>query len=35
MAASAALVSASDVRAFIDAYFKAWEGTDEDRILAY
>src|SRR5262249_54998725 len=35
MAASTALASASDVRAFIDEYFKEWEGTDEDRILSY
>lgn len=35
MAASAALVSVSDVRAFIDEYYKAWGGTDEDRILSY
>ena len=25
----------ADVRAFIDEYFKAWEGTDENRILSY
>jgi len=31
----AQLVSAADVRAFIEDYFKAWEGTDEDRILSY
>src|SRR5689334_16603243 len=31
----AALASTTDVRAFIDDYFKAWEGTDEDRILSY
>lgn len=35
MAASSPLVSESDVRAFIDEYFKAWEGTDENRILSY
>ena len=35
MAVSTALVSASDIRAFIDEYFKAWQGTDEDRILSY
>ena len=35
MAASAALTSASNIRAFIDEYFLAWQGTDEDRILSY
>src|SRR6266704_3052168 len=35
MAASAALASVSTIRAFIDEYFKAWQGTDEDRILSY
>ena len=35
MAVSSPLVSDSDVRAFIDEYFKAWEGTDENRILSY
>jgi predicted ester cyclase len=35
MAGPAALASAGDVRAFIDEYFKAWEGTDENRILSY
>jgi steroid delta-isomerase-like uncharacterized protein len=35
MAASSPLASNNDVRAFIDEYFKAWEGTDEDRILSY
>ena len=35
MAASSPLVSDDDVRAFIDEYFKAWEGTDENRILSY
>lgn len=29
------LVSTDDIRAFIDEYFEAWSGTDEDRILAY
>jgi steroid delta-isomerase-like uncharacterized protein len=28
-------VPAADIRAFIDEYFRAWEGTDEDRILSY
>jgi steroid delta-isomerase-like uncharacterized protein len=35
MAASAALASVSDIRAFIDEYFEAWQGTDENRILSY
>ena len=33
--ASIALASAGDVRAFIEEYFEAWSGTDEDRILSY
>ncbi len=35
MAVSDVLASVSDVRAFIDQYYKAWGGTDEDRILSY
>ena len=35
MAASIALASESDVRAFIVEYYKAWGGTDEDHILSY
>jgi predicted ester cyclase len=35
MAAAAALASAGDVRAFIEQYYKAWHGTDEDHILSY
>jgi predicted ester cyclase len=35
MAASGPLVSDEEVRAFINEYFKAWEGTDESRILPY
>jgi predicted ester cyclase len=35
MATSTAIVSDTDVRAFIDEYFKAWEGTDENRILSF
>ena len=27
--------TADIVRAFVDEYFKAWQGTDEDKILAY
>src|SRR5215470_20109797 len=33
--ASSALASVTDVRAFIDEYYKAWGGTDEERILSY
>jgi steroid delta-isomerase-like uncharacterized protein len=32
---STALASVADIRSFIDNYFRAWEGTDEDRILSY
>src|SRR5215475_11235044 len=35
MAASTAIASVSDIRAFIEDYFEAWSGTDEDRILSY
>ena len=35
MAVSSLIVSETDVRKFIDEYFKAWEGTDENRILSY
>jgi len=35
MAVSTIVASETDVRAFIDEYFKAWEGTDENRILSY
>ncbi len=35
VASSAALNSVDDVRTFIDEYFKAWQGTDDDRILSY
>jgi steroid delta-isomerase-like uncharacterized protein len=35
MAASAALSSPIDVREFIEEYFGAWRGTDEDRIMSY
>jgi len=35
MAASIALASVGEVRAFIDEYYKAWGCTDEDRILSY
>src|SRR5215468_5116975 len=29
------LASPSDIRAFIEGYFKVWEGTDEDQILSF
>jgi len=29
------IASVDDIRAFIDEYFTAWEGTDEDLILSY
>jgi predicted ester cyclase len=35
MATSIALASVTDVRAFIDEYYKAWHGTDEAHILSY
>src|SRR5215471_6121 len=35
MAASPALWSAVDVEAFINEYYDAWGGTDEDRIMSY
>jgi hypothetical protein len=35
MAVSTAIASVEDVRAFIDEYFEAWSGTDEDLILSY
>src|SRR4029450_4288089 len=35
MALSAVIASVDDIRAFIDDYFEAWSGTDEDRILSY
>ena len=35
MAASDVLASVGDVREFIDEYYQAWGGTDEDRILSY
>ena len=35
MAASTLIASVNDVRAFIDEYFAAWSGTDEDLILSY
>jgi steroid delta-isomerase-like uncharacterized protein len=33
--AAASQVSPESVRAFIQEYFDAWKGTDEDKILAY
>jgi steroid delta-isomerase-like uncharacterized protein len=35
MPVSTAIVSETDVRAFIEQYFEAWSGTDEDLILSY
>ena len=35
MAASTALASILDVESFINEYFGAWQGTDEDRIMSY
>src|SRR5215831_11258849 len=35
MPVSNAIASDSDVREFIDEYFEAWSGTDEQRILSY
>jgi len=35
MAAATAIASVNDVRTFIDKYFDAWSGTDEDLILSF
>src|SRR5215813_15495640 len=35
MAVSTPIVSDGDVRAFIEEYFEAWSGTDEDLILSF
>jgi predicted ester cyclase len=35
MASSTALASATGVESFINEYFVAWRGTDEERILSY
>ena len=35
MAASTAIWSVIDVESFINEYYGAWSGTDEDRILSY
>jgi len=32
---STAIASDRDVRAFIEEYFEAWSGTNEDLILSY
>jgi len=32
---AAPITSDGDIQAFMDEYFKAWEGTDEDLILSY
>jgi predicted ester cyclase len=33
--ASPAVGSVTEVEAFINGYFRAWQGTDEERILSY
>jgi steroid delta-isomerase-like uncharacterized protein len=33
--ASHAVASVTEVEAFINEYFRAWQGTDEERILSY
>jgi ketosteroid isomerase-like protein len=35
MEASTTLGSAFDVKSFINEYYDAWSGTDEDRIMSY
>jgi predicted ester cyclase len=35
MASSAAVAPVTEVSAFIEEYFRAWQGTDEERILSY
>jgi steroid delta-isomerase-like uncharacterized protein len=35
MAVSTVIASDGDIRAFIEEYFEAWSGTDEDLILSY
>lgn len=35
MPVSTAIASENDIRAFIEEYFQAWSGTDEDMILSY
>lgn len=35
MQASATQAASDDVRAFVQEYFDAWKGTDEQKILAY
>src|SRR5215831_9376132 len=35
MAAAGVIACETDVRAFMEDYFKAWEATDENRILSY
>src|SRR5258707_931556 len=35
MQVAAAQAAPENVRAFIQEYFDAWKGTDEDKILAY
>ena len=33
--ATPTVAHAPEVRAFVEEYFRAWQGTDEDRILSY
>jgi predicted ester cyclase len=35
MASFAATAPVTEVRTFIEEYFRAWQGTDEERILSY
>ena len=35
MTAAATQASPEQVRAFVQEYFDAWKGTDEDKILSY
>jgi hypothetical protein len=35
MGSSVAAAPVTEVRAFIEEYFRAWQGTDEQRILSY
>lgn len=35
MSASTAIASVVDVESFINEYFGAWQGTNEDRIMSY
>src|SRR5262245_43464103 len=35
MTVSTAIRSAADIESFINQYFGAWQGTDEDRIMSF